>query len=88
MRWFRQAAEQGHAQAQFNLGVMYYNGEGVPQDLVLAHMWVNIAGTNGDETSRRNARDALESDMTPAEIRRATDLARTCMASDYRNCEP
>ena len=60
---------------------------GCPQDLVLAHMWVNIAGTNGNETSR-NARDILEPDMTPAEIRRATDLARTCMASDYRNCEP
>ena len=42
---------------------------------MLAHMWVNIAGTNGNETSR-NARDILEPDMTPAEIRRATDLAR------------
>ena len=87
VRRYRLAAEQGHATAQFNLAVMYYNGEGIPQDLVLAHMWVNIAGTNGDETSR-NARDILEPDMTPAEIRRATDLARTCMASDYRNCEP
>ena len=87
VRQYRLAAEQGHATAQFNLAVMYYNGEGVPQDLVLAHMWVNIAGTNGNETSR-NARDILEPDMTPAEIRRATDLARTCMASDYRNCEP
>ena len=87
VRRYRLAAEQGHATAQFNLAVMYYNGEGVPQDLVLAHMWVNIAGTNGNETSR-NARDILEPDMTPAEIRRATDLARTCMASDYRNCEP
>ena len=87
VRRYRLAAEQGHATAQFNLAVMYYNGEGVPQDLVLAHMWVNIAGTNGNETSR-NARDILEPDMTPPEIRRATDLARTCMASDYRNCEP
>ena len=87
VRRYRLAAEQGHATAQFNLAVMYYNGEGVPQDLVLAHMWVNIAGTNGNETSR-NARDILDPDMTPAEIRRATDLARTCMASDYRNCEP
>ena len=87
VRRYRLAAEQGHATAQFNLAVMYYNGEGVPQDLVLAHMWVNIAGTNGNETSR-NARAILEPDMTLAEIRRATDLARTCMASDYRNCEP
>ena len=88
VRLFRQAAEQGHAQAQFSLGVMYYNGKGVPQDLVRAHMWVNIAGTNGDETSSRNARDALESDMTRAEVSRATELARVCMTSDYQDCEP
>jgi len=29
MKWYRLAAEQGHAKAQYNLGVMYYNGEGV-----------------------------------------------------------
>jgi len=26
--WYRQAAEQGYADAQFNLGVMYADGEG------------------------------------------------------------
>ena len=31
-----QAAEQGNAQAQFNLGVMYYDGQGVRQDYVQA----------------------------------------------------
>ena len=31
-RWFRKAAEQGHASAQYNLGIMHANGEGVPQD--------------------------------------------------------
>ena len=30
--WYRQAAEQGHANAQFNLGWMYANGRGVPQE--------------------------------------------------------
>ena len=29
VRWYRLAAEQGHASAQFNLGVMYARGEGV-----------------------------------------------------------
>ena len=31
VRWFRLAAEQGDARAQFNLGVRYDTGEGVPQ---------------------------------------------------------
>ena len=32
VRWFRLAAEQGDALAQFDLGVMYATGGGVPQD--------------------------------------------------------
>ncbi len=32
MRWYRLAADQGYASAQFNLGVMYATGEGFPQD--------------------------------------------------------
>jgi TPR repeat protein len=31
-RWFRLAADQGNAAAQCNLGVMYNDGNGVPQD--------------------------------------------------------
>jgi TPR repeat protein len=30
--WFHRAAAQGYAPAQFNLGLMYANGEGVPRD--------------------------------------------------------
>ena len=50
-------------------------------------MWLNIAGANGNEVAREN-RDNLERDMTRAEISQATELARTCMASDYQDCEP
>ena len=34
VKWYRMAAEQGIASAQYNLGVMYANGQGVPQDYV------------------------------------------------------
>ena len=37
------AAEQGDVFAQFNLGHLYDNGDGVPQDYVQAHMWSNLA---------------------------------------------
>ena len=66
---------------------MYGNGRGVLKDSVLAHMWLNIAGANGHENARES-RDSLERDMTRDEIIRATDLARTCMASDYQDCGP
>ena len=84
---FRLAAEQGHASAQSYLGVMYAIGRGVLKDSVLAHMWLNIAGANGDEGAREN-RDTLERVMTRAEISRATELARECMDSDYQDCAP
>ena len=61
VKWYRLAAEQGHAEAQINLGVMYETGRGVLQDNTMAHMWYNIASANGNEkaagteiTSRSN----------------------------------
>ena len=35
----RERAEQGDAGAQFNLGVMYENGQGAPQDHAEALRW-------------------------------------------------
>ena len=86
VRWYRMAAEQSNASAQYNLGVMYYTGSGVLKDATLAHMWLNIAGANGSEIARE-WRDTIEDDMTATQIARATELARTCMDSDYENCE-
>jgi TPR repeat protein len=31
-RWYRKAADQGRANAQFNLALLYQNGKGVPRD--------------------------------------------------------
>jgi len=33
VKWYHLAAEQGAAAAQFNLGVMYYNGDGAQAEL-------------------------------------------------------
>ena len=42
-----QAAEQGNAKAQYNLGVRYDNGLGVRQDIVIAKEWFGKACDNG-----------------------------------------
>ena len=86
VQWYQRAADQGFVSAQFNLGVRYSTGVGVFKDSVLAHMWFTIADANGDDTARAS-RDNLERDMTRAEISRATEQARACMASDYQDCE-
>ena len=41
------AAEKGHAVAQFALGAMYNNGEGVPQDYAEAFYWRSMAAEQG-----------------------------------------
>ena len=43
VKWFRLAAEQGNADAQYNLGVMYDKGRGVPQDYKTAMKWYTLA---------------------------------------------
>ena len=67
--------EQGHAFAQFNLGTLYDKGKGVPQDYVLAHMWLNIAGSNGDKNAV-TSKNTVEKDMTPQQIEKAQEMAR------------
>ena len=39
VKWYRKAAEQGYADAQYNLGSCYYNGKGVPQNYAEAVKW-------------------------------------------------
>jgi TPR repeat protein len=47
LREWTPLAEQGLASAQFNLGRMYYNGEGVPQDSKTAVKWFRRAAEQG-----------------------------------------
>jgi TPR repeat protein len=84
VKWYRKAADQGYASAQWGLGEMYYAGRGVPQDYVLAHMWLNLAATAlGLAVGGRTAfglaasdRDKVAAKMTPAQIAEAQKLAR------------
>ena len=52
--WYRKAAEQGYAKAQFNLGVMYENGEGVAQDYFEAINWYRKAAEQGNAYAQCN----------------------------------
>ncbi len=44
----RKAAEQGHAEAQYNLGGFYVFGDGVKQDYAEAVKWYRKAAAQGD----------------------------------------
>lgn len=47
IKWFRKAADQGFADAQFKLGRMYYKGEGVPKDDMEAVKWMRAVAEQG-----------------------------------------
>jgi uncharacterized protein len=50
----RPLAEQGNSTAQNNLGVMYADGQGVPQDYVEARRWYLKAAANEDPNAEFN----------------------------------
>jgi TPR repeat protein len=68
-------AEEGDALAQYNLGVMYANGQGVPQDYIQASMWVNLAAAQGQEEAVKG-REILTKGVTSNQIAEAQRLAR------------
>lgn len=54
VRWYTMAAEQGDADAQFNLGNAYYHGRGVRRDYRQAAYWWQRAADQGDSGAMHN----------------------------------
>jgi len=68
VKWYRLAADQGHAGAQLYLGGIYETGAGVPRDYVQAYMWYSLSLAAGqDEVAAHGVRQVKES-MTWAQI--------------------
>lgn len=82
LRLWRPLADKGDAVSQRNLGIMYLNGRGVPQDYVLARMWCNLAASRFDASQKEGRegavkhRDRIAAKVTPAQIAEAQKLAR------------
>ena len=56
----RARAEQGDAEAQNNLGVMYATGEGVPEDDAEAVRWYRLAAEQGYAVAQFNLGNMYE----------------------------
>lgn len=88
LKEWRPLAEQGDSAAQFNLGVMYANGEGVPTDYQSAWMWYDIAWAHGlEDAMGRRDEIAAAAQMPPQDISEAQRRATVCMASNYQDCD-
>ena len=85
MKFYTRAAEQANTDAQFSFGVMYHRGAGVLQHNLYAHMWLDTsASLRNENTSEINATIAKR--MTPTYISKARQLARECVAKDFKGC--
>ena len=51
---WRPLAEAGNLAAQFNLGLMHYNGKGVSQNFAEAAIWFGLAAEQGDAAAQIN----------------------------------
>jgi len=62
-------AEGGNAEAQYDIGLMYYEGRGVPRDYVyvFAYRWFALAAAQGNEQAAHQ-RDFIARFMTPEQI--------------------
>jgi TPR repeat protein len=72
---WRGIAEDGDAEAQNEVGVIFANGNGAITDPVEAHAWFNLASAGGSERAKENLR-LIERTMSQEQIAEATKLAK------------
>lgn len=73
---FQKLASQGHGKAQYVLGMMYRQGQGVPQDYIQAHLWLSLAAASGEKDANK-FRELLAAKMSARQIEEAQRLARS-----------
>ncbi|WKE65822.1 TonB family protein [Gallaecimonas kandeliae] len=76
---FQAAAQLGHPNAQFDLGAMYFNGEGMSKNLVEAYAWFSVAADNGF-AGADNAKTQVLERLTQPQRQAALDLAHHRLA--------
>lgn len=75
-KWYRFAAAGGNVNAKLNLGVMLERGvPGIPLNVVRAHMWYNLAGSQGSVEAAK-FREEAALDMSREQVAEAQRLAQ------------
>jgi len=68
--WFEKAAQRGVVDSQYNLGILFESGQGLPQDLESALVWYSIAGAQGDQMAAGRV-NVLRQTLSQDQIARA-----------------
>jgi len=59
--YYLSAAKQGHSSSQLRLGIVYYKGLGVKQNMTEAYKWLRISAIEGNT----EAKSYLEAELLP-----------------------
>jgi TPR repeat protein len=82
LKWFCLAAAKNDPQAQYNLGLMSYQGNGVAQDYEEAHKWFRLAAVKGHrEAQYYLGYIYLNGDVGPIDKRKAIKWFRLALPS-------
>ena len=73
--WYLKAANNGNSDAQYALGAMYLNGEGIAEDIFSAHDWIKEAANNGNLEAKFKIKEVTLLKQK-AEIKRKAELQR------------
>ena len=82
IQWYQKAVNQGHAAAQYNLGIMYEKGLVVPKNSIVAYSLFNLsaaidASTNNPAIELRNR---LVNEMSVSQIEIGQNLTQKMMS--------
>lgn len=84
VRWYRQAAEHGHAKAALALALMFKNGDHVARDAAAAVHWLDLAAKAGDAHAMFLLSNAYaDGDGVAADPRRARVLLENAADHEY-----
>lgn len=85
VRWLREAARQGHAISMYHLGRLHYYGALVPDNLVLAHVYIDLAERAGYSGTDPMLSEVVEY-LKPEQLVRAKQRAEECLKKNYKSC--
>ena len=79
----RALAEQGNANAQLYLGVLYARGDGVPEDDAEAARWLRLAAEQGNALAQYNLGFIYDSGRGVASVHKLISLAQHSTRKHY-----
>jgi len=65
--WLYKAAMRQDTQSQWMISTMFFNGEGIPKDIIQAYVWLSIAADNKHKTAEQN-KPEMRAQLSPEQL--------------------